>query len=132
MSRTLNGQTLDENIIWLNRFSSSPRRARSSIVSIDGVVYDQDSPIQDNYIIEIGTATGANGGFYGLFTVTQLLAIEELEKSGQEVEFWYGTEGFVVTVEPGGKSVQPMIVKDGLGYNDTYIGSIKLKVKRSI
>lgn len=131
MSRTLNGESLDDNIVWLNRFAS-PRRATSSIVTIDGVVIDMNSPISDNRIIELGTASGANGGFYGLFTAEQLIAIEELEKTGEEVEFWYGTEGFIVTVIPGGKSVQPLIVKDGLGYNDSYIGSIKLKVKRSI
>lgn len=124
MTISLNGVTLDQDLIWdqdLNYAAS----AQNILYTVLGSTIIQTTPLSGGEEIYL-TALRSGNQYTGHFTRSQIEAFKILEKNGTIVEFIYESTTVNTIVKSGGIDVAPLIQSSLISSSDKYTGVVTL------
>ncbi len=120
---TLNGSSLDENLIWQDKFANPSAKQSNRTTLGQRPVIQHASGYKAGQPITL-EATAAGDKFYGYWTQAQILEIQEYERQGSQVSLHYHGHDFTVMVQAGSIDVTPIDEYADAEDSDKLSGSI--------
>ena len=124
MAISIGAVTLSDDLMWINRFNVASV-GQSSRNKINGSRVVQSSPLLKIPEIELGSIS-VGGGFSGYFTLTQIQAIKEYERTQAQVTFVYESFSTTVVIKVNGINVTPVIQRPNTASEDWFTGSVTM------
>ena len=124
MSITLNGVTLQQDLLWTNEFDQGTITQTQQRSVLGNLIVNNFGKVEGREIHLESVRSGES--FSGYFTREQVQAFKVLESSAAQVVFEYEGQSFTVFVKADGVQVRPLLPRPNQVTTDYYTGTLVL------